>query len=165
MERWYCKGDQWIYDFIQTTWWKGEYPSYLSGYKTSYDFYIKVEDFRWKTRYIAVGHATVAPPTLTYKIFVSQDSTRITLKPDTLNGLKIKTCDIQNVYLTAHCLEKIWTTLGSGFGTDLAGKNFLFVRALYVLKYAGASFRNHLAECMIYIGYFFCLADPDLRFK
>ena len=57
---------------------------------------------------------------------------------------------------------KIWTTLGSEFGPDLAGKKPLVVRALYVLNYAGASLINHLAESMINLGYSSCLADPDL---
>ena len=82
-----------------------------------------------------------------------------------LNDLEVKTSDIYNAYLTAPCSEKIWTTLGSEFGPDLAGKKYLVVRALYGLKSAGASFRNHLAECMKNLGYLSCLADPDLRFK
>ena len=55
--------------------------------------------------------------------------------------------------------------MGSEFGTDLAGKKSLFVRPLYGLKYAGTSFRNHLEECIINLGSFLCLADPDLWFK
>ena len=82
-----------------------------------------------------------------------------------LNDMEVKTSDIQNAYLTATCLEKIWTTLGSSFSPDLVGKKALFVRALYDLKSAGASFRNHLKYYMINIGYSSCLADPDLWFK
>ena len=53
----------------------------------------------------------------------------------------------------------------SEFGPYLAGKKSLVVRALYGLKYAGVSLRNHLVECMINIGYSSCLTDPDLWFK
>ena len=76
-------------------------------------FDIKMEDFRRKDQYAAGGHATVAPPTLTYVRVVSRESSRIVLKLDALNDLEVKTSDIQNAYLTVPCSEKIWTTLGS----------------------------------------------------
>ena len=128
-------------------------------------FDIKMEDFRRKARYVAGGHATVAPPTLTYASVVLRESVRIALTLAALNDLEVKTSDIQNAYLTAPCSEKIWTTLGSEFGPDFAGKKALVVRAFYGLKSAGASFRNHLAECMRNLKYSSCLADPDLWFK
>ena len=82
-----------------------------------------------------------------------------------LNDLEFKTSVIQNAYITAPCLVNIWTTLGSEFGPDLAGKKPLVVRALYVLNSAGASLINHLAESMINLGYSSCLADPELWLK
>ena len=36
------------------------------------------------------------------------------------------------------------------------------MRTLYGLKSAGASFHNHLANCMTHLGSTPCLADPDL---
>jgi hypothetical protein len=51
--------------------------------------------------------------------------------------------------------------LGPEFGSD-AGKKAFIVGALYGLKSAGASFRNHLADCMRHMGFTPCLADPDL---
>jgi hypothetical protein len=60
--------------------------------------------------------------------------------------------------------ELIWTTLGPEWGPD-KGKKALIVRSLYGLKSAGASFRNHLADCMRHLGYLPCLADPDLWYK
>ena len=59
----------------------------------------------------------------------------------------------------------MWTTLGSEFGPDLAGKKALVVISLYGINSAGASFRNHLVNCMINIGYLLFLADPDLWFR
>jgi hypothetical protein len=50
--------------------------------------------------------------------------------------------------------------LGPEFGSD-AGKKAFIVRALYGLKSAGASFRNHLADCMQHMGFTPCLVDPD----
>ena len=69
--------------------------------------------------------------------------------------------DIENAYITAPCTEKIWTILGPEFGSD-AGKSAIVVHALYGLKNAGASFRNHLADCMTHLGFTPCLDDPDL---
>ena len=102
---------------------------------------------------------------MAYAIVVSLESIHISLKISALNDLEVKTSDIHNAYLTAPCLEKIWTTLGLEFGPDLAWKKYLVVWALYGLKYASDSFRNHLAECMINLGYSSCLADPDLWFR
>ena len=110
-------------------------------------FYVKMEDFRRKARYVAQGNNTEAPATLTYASVVSRESVRIALTLAALNDLEVKTGDIQNAYLTAPVTEKIWTVLGPEFGND-AGKRAIVVRALYGLRSAGAAFRNHLAECM-----------------
>jgi hypothetical protein len=64
-----------------------------------------------------------------------------------LNDLEVKMADIENAYLTAPVLEKIWCVLGPEFGAN-AGKQAIIVRSLYGLKSSGASFRNHLADCM-----------------
>jgi hypothetical protein len=81
-----------------------------------------------------------------------------------LNDLEVKTADIENAYLTAPVGERIWCRLGSEFGSD-SGKKALIVRALYGLKSAGASFRNHLADCMRHLGWTSCMADPDVWLK
>jgi hypothetical protein len=81
-----------------------------------------------------------------------------------LNHLQVKAGDIQNAYLPAPVTEKIWTRLRKEFGTD-CGKKAIIVRALYRLKIAGASFRNHLAGYMQEMGYQSCKADPDVWFK
>ena len=64
-----------------------------------------------------------------------------------LNDLGVKTADIENAYLTAPVTEKVWTILGPKFGKN-ASKRAIVVRSLYGLKSAGASFRNHMADCM-----------------
>ena len=78
--------------------------------------------------------------------------------------MEVKTADIENAYITAPCSEKNYTTLGPEFGSE-AGKRAFVVHALYGLKSAGASFRNHLADCMRHLGFKPCLADPDLWMK
>ena len=124
-------------------------------------FDVKREDFRRKARLVAGGHTTKAPATITYASVVSRESVRIALLMAALNQVEAKTADIENAYITAPCSEKIWTVLGPEFGSD-AGKRAFVVRALYGLKSAGASFRNHLADCMRHMGFVPCLADADL---
>ena len=45
------------------------------------------------------------------------------------------------------------------------GKTAVILRALYGLSSSGASFRNHLADCMCHLGYESCLADSDFWYK
>ena len=68
--------------------------------------------------------------------------------------------DVQNAYLAAPCAKVIHTTFGAEFVED-EGKTAIIVRALYGLASAGASFWNHLADCMRHLGYTSCLVDPD----
>ena len=104
---------------------------------------------------------TDAPATTTFASMVSHETVRIALTLTGLNDLQVKVSDIENAYITAPCTEKIWTVLGPEFGSD-AGKSAIVVRALYGLKSAGASFCNHLADCMMHLSVTPCLADPDL---
>ena len=119
------------------------------------------ENFRRKARFVAGGHTTEVPSTLTYASVVSRDSVRIALTIAALNDLKIMACDIQNAYLTADCRERIWTRAGPEFGSE-AGTIFLVKKALYGLKSAGAAFRALLAETLYDIGYVPTKADPDV---
>ncbi len=126
---------------------------------------VKMENFQRKARLVAGGHMTeVTSATMTYASVVSRESVRIALMLAALNDLEVKTADIENAYLTAPIGEKIWCTLGPEFGED-AGKREIIVRALYGLKSAGASFRNHLADCMHHLGWESCKADHDVWFK
>ena len=58
-------------------------------------FDVKMEDFRRKARYVAGGHMTEAPATLTYASVVSRESVRIALTMAALHGLEVKTGDIK----------------------------------------------------------------------
>jgi hypothetical protein len=97
---------------------------------------------------------------MTYASVVSRESARIALTLAALNDLKVKMADIDNTYLMAHITEKVWIVLGPEFGDD-AGKRAFVVRALYGLKFTGATFRHQLAECMKHLGWTPCLADRD----
>ena len=54
------------------------------------------ENFRRKARYVAGGHTTETPASLTYSSVVARDSVRITFLLAALNDLDVKACDIQN---------------------------------------------------------------------
>ena len=128
-------------------------------------FDIKLDGFRHKARLVAGGHMVeTPPPIMTYASVVSRDTIRIALTIAALNDLQVKASDVQNAFLIAPCEEKIWTKLGPEFGVD-AGKSAILTRALYGLKSAGASFGNHVADCMRTLGYLPCKADPDLWYK
>jgi hypothetical protein len=139
-------------------------PGYTEVHRSHLIFDIKMEDFRRKSRYVAGGHTVASPASLTYASVVSRESVRIALTLAALNDLEVKTSDIQNAYLSAPVSESVWLKCGPEFGTN-AGKRAIIVRALYGLKSAGSSFRNHLADCMRTLGYKSCLADADLWYK
>ena len=105
-----------------------------------------------------------AQATLTYASVVSRQSVRIALTLAAPNNLEVKAADIQNAYLTAPVSENIWAVLGLEFRTDDVNRAVI-VRALYGLKSAAASFRNHLAKCMRQLGYESYIVNRDLWFK
>ena len=119
------------------------------------------ENFRRKACFVAGGHTTEVPSTLTYASVVSKDSVRIALTIAALNDLKVTACNIQNAYLTPDCREKIWTRAGPEFGSE-AGTTFIVKKALCGLKSAGAAFRALLAESLYDVGYTPLEADPDV---
>ena len=94
-------------------------------------------DFSRKARFVAGGHTTEAPASVTYSSVVSRDSIRIGFLIAALNDLDIMSCDLENAYLNAPCREKIWFEGGAECGED-QGKVLVVVRALYGLKSAGS---------------------------
>ena len=139
-----------------------ELPPGYQQIKCHIVFDIKMgENFRRKARFVAGGHLTETPSSLTYSSVVSRDSVRIALLIAALNGLKISACDIQNAYLTANCREKIWFVAGPELGSE-EGTIMIIKKALYGLKSSGAAFRAHLAETLHDIGFKPSKADPDV---
>jgi hypothetical protein len=78
-----------------------------------------------------------------------------------LNGLDMMACDLENAYLNAPCVEKIWFEGGLECGSD-KGKVCIVVHALYGLKSAGASWRVTLAQVLCDIAFVSTIADPDV---
>ena len=118
-------------------------------------------DFTCEACFVASGHTTEAPSSITYSSVVSRDSIRIAFLIAALNDLDIMSCDLENAYLNAPCREKIWFEGGLECGED-KGKVCVIVRSLYGLKSAGAAFRAALAQILQDLGYKSSLADPDV---
>ena len=69
-------------------------------------FDIKMDGlFTQKARFVAGGHTTDTPASITYLSVVSHDSVLTAFKLVDMNGLKIKAADIGNAYLNAECRE------------------------------------------------------------
>jgi hypothetical protein len=118
-------------------------------------------DFDRKARFVAGGHMTEPPASLTYSSVVSRESVRIAFTMAALNDLDILMADIGNAYLNADCRESIFCVAGPEFGSR-QGKRMIIVRALYGLKSSGAAWRAHLAQTMCDLGFKPCEADPDV---
>jgi hypothetical protein len=122
-------------------------------------------DFTRKARYVAGGHMTDPPASITYSSVVSRDSVRIAFMLAALNDIDVLATDIGNAYLNAHPRERVYTTAGPEFGPELQGKHVLIVRALYGLKSSSAAWRSHLSNTLHCLGYTSCKADPDFWFR
>jgi hypothetical protein len=120
-------------------------------------------DLTCKARFVAGGHMTETPASLTYSSVVSRDSVRIAFLIVALNDLDIMSCDIGNAYLNALCREKIWFVAGPEFGSR-QGQVIKIVRALYGLKSSGESCRNTSLQRTICeeFGFETTTADPDV---
>ena len=138
----------------------------LPGYqeiKCHLVFDIKM-DFTRKARFVAGGHMTDPPASMTYSSVVSRETVRIALLLAALNDLDVCAADIGNAYLNAPCKEQIWVTAGPEFGEN-AGKPMIIERALYGLKSSGAAWRQMLSNSIKKMGFTSSKGDPDLYFK
>jgi hypothetical protein len=138
-----------------------EVPPGYEFMKCHFAFDIKFDGFKFKSRMVAGEHMVDTPPFLTYASVVSRDTVRIALLMAALHDPEVKAADVENSYLTAPTIEKVWTICGPEFGSD-SGKNTIVYRALYGLKGSDASYRNHISDCMRHLGSEPCRADPDL---
>ena len=117
--------------------------------------------FRWKLRLVACVNVTDPPATMFYTSVVYQETVHISLTIFVMNYLQVKSDDIHNDYIQAPVVKKIWTVLVADFVFNVS-KIDIIVRALYVIKSVGACFWNRLEDCIKYLGYVSCSADPYL---
>ncbi|KAI2489216.1 Reverse transcriptase (RNA-dependent DNA polymerase) [Fragilaria crotonensis] len=121
-------------------------------------------DFTRKARFVAGGHLTDTPSSVTYSSVVSRNSIRLAFLIAGLNDLDVLAGDVTNAYLNAPCREKIWFEGQVETGPD-AGKVLVITRALYGLKSSGAAWRADLAATLRDIGFSSTRADPDVWIK
>ena len=86
---------------------------------------------------------------------------RIALTVAALNDLDILVCNIKGAYLTAECLERIYTIAGGEFGIE-EGVVIIAKMALCRLKRSGAAFRAKLSSVLRGLKYRPTKADPDV---
>jgi hypothetical protein len=122
-------------------------------------------DFTRKARFVAGGHKTYPPSSVTYSSVVSRDSVRIAFLLAALNDLEILAADIGHAYINADTREKVYFIAGDEFGAHMKGRNVIIVKALYGLKSSGAAWRAHFAEALHDLGYTSSLADPDVWYR
>ena len=119
------------------------------------------ENFRHKARFVADGYKASTPNTVAYSSVASRDSVRLLLLVAALNNIQVQSADVQNAFLTAPVLEKIWMVAGPEFGPE-QGKYMIVVRALYGLKSANALFRSFMAKKLDELGFRSSKADFDI---
>lgn len=122
-------------------------------------------DFTRKARFVAGGHTTETPSSLTYSSVVSRESVKIAFLVAALNDIDIMSCDIGNAYLNAPCREKIWFVAGPECG-QFAGMACKLVRALYGLKSSGAAWRAMFSTFIREgLGFTSTRIDPDVYYR
>jgi hypothetical protein len=125
-------------------------------------FDVKI-DFSRKACFVAGGHMTDTPNTLTYSSVVSQDSVKIAFLIAALNDINIMACNIGNAYLNAPCQEWIWLVFGAECGENYKEMVCKLVRALNGLKSSGASWRAmFLTFITNTMNFTTTRADPDV---
>jgi Reverse transcriptase (RNA-dependent DNA polymerase) len=127
-------------------------------------FNIKMEGLVCKARYVAAGHTTETPKSLTYASVVTRESVRIGFLIAALNNLEIMAVDISNAYLNADCREKIYFVAGPKFGSK-QGRILIIKKALYRLKTSGAAWRSLFSSTLLALGYAPCCGDPDVYIR
>ena len=145
-------------------------PTPVGSKHITYHFIFDVKfDLTRKARCVAGGHLNRnIPAQCTYASVVSRESVRIAFLLAALNEVDILAGDIGNAYLNAPCKELVHVTISDDllFGPENKGKVAVIVRALYGLKSAGNSWRQHFATRLREeLGYSPCLADQDVHMK
>ena len=125
-------------------------------------------DLTRKARLVAGGHRHKNVPAYeTYSSVASRETVRIAFLIAALNDMELFAADIGNAYLNAPCRERVHVTVGPElFGEAHAGKTAVIVRALYGLKSAGASWRDHLSSVIQQqLKFKSSKADNDIYYK
>ena len=122
-------------------------------------------DVTHKVRLFIGRHTTEFVEVSNHSNVISRESVRIVMIIAALNDLKLETGNIQNEYLTALCLKKIYIICGLEFGPDLEVKQAIIIRALYNHKRSSKVVYNHLSTCIKELEWLSCKADTSLYYR
>jgi len=122
-------------------------------------------DLTRKARFVAGGHMTDLPTSLTYSSVVARDSVQLAFLIAALNDLNILSADIGNAYLNADTKEKVHTLCGPEFGPQYIGRIAVIQKALYGLKSSGTAWHSKFSGTLNDLHFSSSLADPDVWFR
>ena len=114
-----------------------------------------------KARFVASGHMTGEPESLTYASVVSRESVRLLLMLAALNGLDVLQANVEGAYLNTKSAEKLYIMCGPEFG-EFKGRLAVIQRALCGAKTVAASWRATISKVIEDLGFEMCLADNDV---
>ncbi len=128
--------------------------------KLSMIFEVK-QDGRRKARLVAGGHMIDPMGINSRSTVVKGISVRLLDLVAHRDSLQILCGDIGNAFITADCLEKVYSRAGPEFG-DKEESVLVFKKALYGLRSSSRAFRGHFADFLRGMGFSACRYDRDV---
>ena len=121
-------------------------------------------DGRRKARLVAGGHVIQDPGISARSTVVKGISVRLLDVIAHRDNLKILTGDVGNAFITADCLEKVWSRAGPEFG-EREGSIVTLNKALYGLRTSSKAFRCHFGAFLRSLGFRPSKFDGDVWMK
>ena len=119
------------------------------------------QDGRRKARLVAGGHLVDPRGINSRSTVVKGISVRLLDLIAHRDNLPILCGDIGNSFITADCLEKVYSRAGAEFG-DREGAVMIFKKALYGLRSSSRAFRAHFADFLRSMGFSATRYDRDV---
>ena len=119
------------------------------------------QDGRRKARLVAGGHLLDPRGISSRSTVVKGVSVRLLDLIAHRDGLQVLCGDIGNAFITAECLEKVYTRAGPEF-REREGSILVFRKALYGLRSSSRAFRAHFADFLKSMGFVATRYDRDV---
>jgi hypothetical protein len=119
------------------------------------------QDGRRKARLVAGGHQVDPMGINSRSTVVKGISVRLLDLIAHRDNLTTLCGDIGNAFITADCMEKIYSRAGPEF-EEREGAILVFKKALYGLRSSSRAFRAHFADFLRGMGFFACRYDRDV---
>ena len=114
-----------------------------------------------KARLVAGGHIVDSRGISTRSTMVKGVSVHLFDVIAHHDNLKVLCGDVGNAFVTAPCLEKVYSRAGPKFG-DCQDAIIVFVKALYGLQSSSRAFRGHFADFLCSLGFHSVRYDQDV---